>query len=525
MRRLARQREAIVVAGVLLSVLGSRGAGATETRLMAECREPAQAAGAASASISCDVRAGGFAVFEDVTAALKGGTGELASSFKAFDAAERSTNTAYLIQLMPNARRATLAEMGDAVVTLTDRRQGRRRFSAYSYGSALAPIADSGASNAEFVRQMIALKPAATKVQLYKAALEAIEALAREGGDRKALVILGDGTSDDASDETHDRVVAAAREAGVVIHVLGYDGDRADRTKFQSLSRLAEETGGYAAEIKQGDGRDGTKGVVSSRFVEEVLENGGTLKADLAGASGAETLVMTARLADGTALAAEQAIDVPAPPAAHFEATPPSRAPAPEPAGVLDAVGTPVLLVGILAVLGGLGAFAYIYIGREQAPAVDDAPVPAPPPAPTPPVSTPTADEPVAERVPEPSATRLVARVRKEGSHNTPGRAVVYGWLETMDGKALRHPLRTTDVRVGRHRDNDICLENDSISRRHAVLHYDAGTRRVVITDLGGSNGVIVNKTRCASRELNDGDTVELGEVRLRFRAETGVSA
>ncbi|WP_334150786.1 FHA domain-containing protein [Hyphomicrobium sp.] len=523
MRRLARQREAIVVAGVLLSVIGSRGAGATETKLVAECREPAQAAGAAPASVSCDVRAGGFAVFEGVTAAIKGGTGELASSFKAFDAAERSTNTAYLIQLMPNARRATLAEMGDAVVTLTDRRQGRRRFSAYSYGSALAPIADSGTSKAEFVRQMIALKPAATKVQLYKAALEAIEALAREGGDRKALVILGDGTSDDAGDSSHDQVVAAAREAGVVIHVLGYDGDRADRTKFQNLSRLAEETGGYAAEIKQGAGRDGTKDVVSSRFVEEVLENGGTLKADLAGALGAETLVMTARLADGTALAAEQAIDVPAPPVPRLEATTPSREPALEPTGVLGAVTIPALIVGILAVLGGLGAFAYrTYIRREPEAAVADPPAPEPAPTPAP---APAHNEPVAERVPEPSATRMVVRGRKEAARDASGSAVVYGWLETMDGKALRHPLRTTDVHVGRHRDNDICLQNDSISRRHAVLHYDAGTRRVVITDLGGSNGVIVNRTKCASRELNDGDTVELGEVRLRFRAETGVSA
>ncbi len=536
MQRLASRREASVVAGVLLSLIGSSGAGATETRLIAECGEPAQASDATPASVTCDVRAGGFAVFEGVTAALKGNTGALETSFKAFDAAERSTNTAYLIQLMPNARRATLAEMGDAVVTLTDRRQGRRRFSAYSYGSALAPIADSGASPAEFVRQMIALKPAATKVHLYTSALEAIEALAREGGDRKALVILGDGTSDDARDDSHDRVVAAAREAGVVIHVLGYDGDRADRTKFQTLSRLAEATGGYAAEIRQGAGRDGTKGVVSSRFAEEVLENGGTLKADLAGVSGAGTLVMTARLADGTVLAAEQAIDVPAPPAPPLEAATPSRAPVPEPAGVLDSVaGVPGVLVGILAALGGLGAFAYrTYARREPAPAVADAPAPVPAPArpqapaPTPILAAtpaPAPDRPVAERASEPSATRLVASRRKEASRDAPGRAVVYGWLETMDGKALRHPLRTTDVRVGRHRDNDICLENDSISRRHAVLRYDAGTRRVVITDLGGSNGVIVNRTRCASRELKDGDTVELGEVRLRFRAETGVSA
>ena len=41
---------------------------------------------------------------------------------------------------------------------------------------------------------------------------------------------------------------------------------------------------------------------------------------------------------------------------------------------------------------------------------------------------------------------------------------------------------------------------------------------RFVITDLGGDNGVIVNKVKQQSHDLNDGDLVELGEVRLRFR-------
>ena len=33
-------------------------------------------------------------------------------------------------------------------------------------------------------------------------------------------------------------------------------------------------------------------------------------------------------------------------------------------------------------------------------------------------------------------------------------------------------------LRIGRHRDNDICLQNDSISRRHALLHFNADNRR-----------------------------------------------
>ena len=519
MRRPARQRKAIVATGLLLlSALGSPVA--ADTRLVVRCGAPERTASAAE--VACDVRASGRAEVTAVKASIKGESGDIGARFAAYDPNSQVTTTAYLIQLLPNARRTTLAQMGDAVVTFTDQRQGKRRFTAYTFGSELAPVADSGTSQAEFVRQIIAVRPAATSVQLYKAAFEAVEALARESGDRKALVILGDGTSDDTT-YGHDQVVQAARDAGVAIHVLGYYDDRAARSKFQALTRLAEDTGGYAAEVKQGPGaaRDFSKEIVTGRFAGELLENGGTLTVDLEGAPGPRTLVLSATLSDGRSLETEQVVEVPAPALPGFETT--VQAPEPEP--VEDRPGAPgwladnaVLLLGVLAALVGLGAFGYrkyghMLLGTRPAEAADPEP-----------------------EVEEAGATTVDTTGAPEEGGNPPGfpqeapspppetgdRPVVYGWLETLDGEAARHPLRTTNVRVGRHRDNDICLLNDSISRRHAVLHYNAETRRFVITDLGGSNGVVVNRTKYKSRELHDGDTVELGEVRLRFRAEAG---
>lgn len=499
MRRPARQREAVVAIGLLLSVLGSFAAGAAQTKLAARCQEPVEVSG--GAAVTCDVRASGFAVFQDMKAALKGEAEALPSTFDAFDPAVQGATTTYLIQLLPNARRTTLAQMGDAVVTFTDQRQGKRRFAAYTFSNDLSLIADSGTSKAEFVRQIIAVKPASTTVQLYKSALAAVEALARESGDRKALVILGDGTSDDTG-YGHDQVVKAAREAGVAIHVLGYYDDRAARPNFQKLARLAEDTGGYAAEVKQGPGaaRDFTKEIVTARFVGEVLENGGTLKADLKGPSGPRTLVLSASITDGKSLETEEQVEIPAAPQPSFETTlrPAEPRPAPEPAGVFDWLADNALLLGLLAVLLGAGAFGVVRYRRAETGE-----------------TAPAASEP--ETV-DPAPARRASEPLPDAEEGLP---VVYGWLEMLDGEAARHPLRTTNVRVGRHRDNDICLQNDSISRRHAVLHYNAETRRFVITDLGGGNGVVVNKARYKSRELNDGDTVELGEVRLRFRAET----
>jgi hypothetical protein len=479
----------------MLSVLGPQPGGAADAaKLVTRCGPVERTAG--GATLSCDVRASGFAVFEEVKARIKGAAADLDTGFEPFDPSEKGIATAYLIQLLPSNRRATLSQMGDAVTTFADQREGKRRFTAYTFGDDLSLIADSGVSKAEFARQVFAMKPASTTVQLYKAALKAIEGLAKEAGDRKALVILGDGTSDDTGYD-HEKVVKAAKDAGVVIHVLGYYDDRAERPKFQKLARLAGETGGYATEVKQGPGKDFTRDIVSSRFVGEVLENGGTAKVALKGPPGAQIVSFTAGLSDGQSVTADEPAEFPAPVPVHDSAGDPGLPDPPKSEGALDWLGENGLLLAVLGGLLGAGAFGYL---RYRSP-------PAAPPA-------------ASTAAPETHSSADDLEPPGEPLRDGDAAPVVYGWLETMDGDAARHPLQTTNVRVGRHRDNDICLENDSISRRHAVLHYNAETRRFVITDLGAGNGVVVNKTRYKSRELNDGDMVELGEVRLRFRAE-----
>ncbi len=508
-RRHVRQREAGVSIGLLLlSVLVPSAAGAADPKLIVKCGEPA------SAAVTCDVRASGAAEIKALKATVKGESAALETRFEPFDAADRGSATAYLIQLLPNARRTTLSQMGDAVVTLTDQRGGKRRFMAYTFANDLSLVADSGSSKAEFVRQIIAIKPRTVTVQLYKVALEAIDALSREAGERKALVILADGTSDDTG-YSHDGVVTAARAAGVTIHVLGYFDDRNARPQFQKLARLAEDTGGFAAEVKQGSAKhqDFTKDIITNRFAAEVLENGGTATVALKGRSGRQVLVVSAELADGKTLAAETEVAMPAAVAAEV---PPAAAPAPEPepeaegvfASAKDWMQDHPAVVVALGVLLGVGLVGLSVYGSAWLPRLGGEGRAEPSSSP---------DE--AEAVTGIAAGPDEDERRSEAVRAPDGRPVIYGWLETLDGNAARHPLKTTNVRVGRHRDNDICLQNDSISRRHAVLHYNAETRRFVITDLGAGNGVVVNKTKYKSRELNDGDTVELGEVRLRFRA------
>lgn len=541
MWRPARQRKAVVAVGfAIMALLGAVGAHASEVRLLAECGPPSQANG--TRTLACGLRATGPAEFQAVTARIEGEAADLEMRFEPFDAERDGSTTAYLVQTLPAARRATLGQMADAVATIADRREGQRRFTAYTFAEGLTAVSNSGVSRDAFVRQLIAIRPASGSTHLYASARAAVEALAKETGARKSLVILADGTSDD-TDVTHDEVVEAARDAGVTIHVLGYYDDARQRSKFEALSRLAEETGGYAAEVKRGAGakNDFTKEIVTSRFLTDIVENGGMVTAALSGPAGTRKVAFTATLLDDKSLSTEAEVTIPAaaapsPTPAHVELAEPVATPAPAPdpePETVESEGRSWLLVLALGALGALGIAGYMVLGKDlfqfvrwwieaepraventgsdtaaRAPTRQTPALPAPTPTPTP-TAAPTA----APRASTPS------RQRHPGGER---RAVVYGWLEALDGDAARHPLRSTDVRVGRHRDNDICLTNDSISRRHAAVRYDAKTRRFTITDLGAGNGVIVNKTRCTSRELNDGDTVELGEVRLRFRAEPG---
>jgi FHA domain/zinc-ribbon domain len=72
---------------------------------------------------------------------------------------------------------------------------------------------------------------------------------------------------------------------------------------------------------------------------------------------------------------------------------------------------------------------------------------------------------------------------------------------------------RTT---IGRSPDNDIFLDDVTVSRKHAVLLQSSGDFR--IEDLGSLNGTFVNRRRIDSAtRLQSGDEVQIGKYRLSF--------
>jgi hypothetical protein len=94
-------------------------------------------------------------------------------------------------------------------------------------------------------------------------------------------------------------------------------------------------------------------------------------------------------------------------------------------------------------------------------------------------------------------------------------------WID-VDGPGRRR-LRIAGelVRIGRDEENDLRLEDPNVHRHHALIQRTADAEFVIL-DVSGmrGNGLAVNGRRLARASLRDGDLIELGTTRVRFRCE-----
>jgi chromosome segregation ATPase len=81
------------------------------------------------------------------------------------------------------------------------------------------------------------------------------------------------------------------------------------------------------------------------------------------------------------------------------------------------------------------------------------------------------------------------------------------------EGKAAIILSRRTTI--GRAQDNDLCIENSTVSRHHALVI--SSSHGAFIVDMNSANGVRVNSRPVGQARLTEGDIVSLGEVQYRF--------
>jgi pSer/pThr/pTyr-binding forkhead associated (FHA) protein len=109
---------------------------------------------------------------------------------------------------------------------------------------------------------------------------------------------------------------------------------------------------------------------------------------------------------------------------------------------------------------------------------------------------------------------RVSPRVRRQAvaaEAPPPGR---YLQLEDGDERVLL-PIPDGTTRLGRGFDADLRLDDQSVSRRHAILHQRPTSTRLL--DDRSANGTFVNGRRVTEAELHDGDVIVLGRVVLTY--------
>ncbi|HEV8527021.1 MAG TPA: DUF3662 and FHA domain-containing protein [Actinomycetes bacterium] len=89
-------------------------------------------------------------------------------------------------------------------------------------------------------------------------------------------------------------------------------------------------------------------------------------------------------------------------------------------------------------------------------------------------------------------------------------------WLE-INGQP--HGLTKPVVVIGRGSDVDLRIDDPGISRRHAEIRAGFTT---TVTDLGSTNGTLLNGELVSQAQLEDGDQIMLGNTILIYRRETG---
>jgi two-component system cell cycle response regulator len=100
---------------------------------------------------------------------------------------------------------------------------------------------------------------------------------------------------------------------------------------------------------------------------------------------------------------------------------------------------------------------------------------------------------------------------------------VIYAPLESELGK--RHVLQRDITSIGRDRENDIVLDSDSVSRRHARIELRDGAFFVV--DLDSTNGTFVNDEPepVSASQLRQGDQLKIGDTIFKYLSGSDVEA
>jgi pSer/pThr/pTyr-binding forkhead associated (FHA) protein len=93
--------------------------------------------------------------------------------------------------------------------------------------------------------------------------------------------------------------------------------------------------------------------------------------------------------------------------------------------------------------------------------------------------------------------------------------------LQRLGDKTLC-PLNLNQIGIGRAIDNEIVIDDESVSGYHALISVKESSKangpdEFIIEDLDSTNKTFVNTKQITREKLTNGDIIRIGLVRLKF--------
>jgi len=357
-----------------------------------------------------------------------------------------------------------------------------------SFDKTLRPETAVGAAHAEILTAAGKLRAVGMTTELYRSVLSAIDVLKKTKADRKAIYLMSDGLAEDKA-YFHQDVVRAAKAAGVVITGLGFPRSVSQSVGLQTLRRLSDETGGIY--VESDNNFQLPDEFLRSPFSS--IDNGGRFTIDVANLIQAPASDRNIIAIDIKTGAGNNHVDIPLNVLAprhdvkEIEQKPAVTQPSPTttaPVTIItrEAPAEPdyfwswyLVLVGLIFLLIIVITAFFLMVYRQGRK--------------------------------KPAAATYAAG----STENKP-----YAYLVLQDETKKRYPIMKTTWRIGRGSDNEMTLQDNSVSRRHAEIHRAKGDV-FTLYDLDSLNGVFVNDNKVTKQVLHEGDILEIGDIALRF--------
>ncbi len=390
------------------------------------------------------------------------------------------TAVLFLVDTSDPGRGAVIEQNIQQVAALARAARPHHKLGLARFDKDLEVLAPIGSSAEMITAAAQKLRASGMTTELYRNLQRAVELLKATEADRRFVVVFSDGQAEDAA-YYHADVVNAARRGEISIMSLGFPRSVARSVALQTLRRLSDETGGLYLEAN-------VHGTLADGFDRQILastDSGARVAFTLPGPGpGEQAPVAVVSVQSGTR---ESRVEIPI----RLPAPPKISAPAISPAQSAPMAGTTpmqmpmgknnpwlwYLLPVALTILIVLALATLYLLFRQPAKALATAHAVQPMPKP-------------------------------------------FAYLISQTSQPKRFPILGPIWRIGRSRENELVLDDISISRRHAEIQRGPeGT--FTILDRGARNGICVNGQPVQKRTLREGDMIEIGDMALRF-TETG---